>query len=162
MDRVTRVCSALVAHDPVRALRDHVNELSLAFVAPLRADDHDGAGIIIEHVYFTGLGGGTWSTTRGGSSGPITLRIGRITVNVDPFPKTLSAKTCPPSPSTSFRVMLRPRPVPPNSLVRDWSTWRKSSQIPARSDSRIPIPVSRTSNRRSSSSFETVIQMPPV
>src|SRR6266480_1589926 len=65
----------------------------------------------------TGGGGGTWSTTLGGSPGRIILLIGRTTVKVEPFPKWLSAKTCPPSASTSFLVMLRPKPVPPNSRV---------------------------------------------
>jgi hypothetical protein len=49
VDRVAGVRAALVAHDPVRALGHHVDELALPFVAPLRADDDDGAVIAIEH-----------------------------------------------------------------------------------------------------------------
>src|ERR1700704_6070349 len=59
----------------------------------------------------TGDGGGISSTTRGGSSGRAMVLIGSTTVNVEPLPNTLSAKTCPPRASTSLRVMLRPSPV---------------------------------------------------
>ncbi len=43
IDGVAGVRAALVAHDPVGALGDHVHELSLPFVAPLRADDDESA-----------------------------------------------------------------------------------------------------------------------
>ena len=43
VDRVAGVRAALVAHDPVGALGEHVDELSLPFVAPLGADDDDDA-----------------------------------------------------------------------------------------------------------------------
>ena len=43
------VGAALVAHHPVGALRHHVNELALPFIAPLRTDDDDRAGLGIEH-----------------------------------------------------------------------------------------------------------------
>ena len=39
-DRVPRVRTALVAADDVRVLRQQVDDLALAFVTPLRADDH--------------------------------------------------------------------------------------------------------------------------
>jgi len=39
-DRVPRVRAALVAAHDVRALGEQVDDLSLALVAPLRADDH--------------------------------------------------------------------------------------------------------------------------
>ncbi len=38
---VTSICAALVTHHPIGALGDHVHELSLPFVAPLRADDDE-------------------------------------------------------------------------------------------------------------------------
>ena len=44
---------------------------------------------------------------------------GSVTENIEPFPYSLSTCTVPPSGSRSFRVMLRPSPVPPNSRVRD-------------------------------------------
>ena len=90
---VTGVCPALVANDPVRALGEDIHQLALAFISPLRADDDDGACIGIEHQRLAGGGGGTSSMTRGGSSGRTTLLTGSTTVNVEPFPKTLSATT---------------------------------------------------------------------
>ena len=47
--RVAGVRATLIANDPVRALGEHVDELSFAFVAPLGADDDDGACFRIEH-----------------------------------------------------------------------------------------------------------------
>ena len=41
-DRVARVRPALVAADDVRLLREQVDDLALALVSPLRADDHRG------------------------------------------------------------------------------------------------------------------------
>ncbi len=49
VDRVAGVGAALVAHDPVGALGEHVDELALPLVAPLGADDDDGARLGIEH-----------------------------------------------------------------------------------------------------------------
>ena len=49
-DRVPGVRAALVAHDPVGALGEHVDELALPFVAPLRADDDERASLRAEHV----------------------------------------------------------------------------------------------------------------
>ena len=46
---VAGVGAALVANDPVRALGEDINELALAFVSPLRADDDDGACFGVEH-----------------------------------------------------------------------------------------------------------------
>ena len=43
IDGVPGVRAALVAHHPVGALGEHVDELALPFVAPLRADDDDRA-----------------------------------------------------------------------------------------------------------------------
>ena len=40
---VAGVGAALIANYPVGALREDVNELALAFVPPLGADDDDGA-----------------------------------------------------------------------------------------------------------------------
>ena len=65
--------------------------------------------------------------------------------NRPPRPYSLTTVTDPPGRPSSFRVMLRPNPVPPFSRVRDWSTCRKSSQITFRSAGRIPTPVSATS-----------------
>ena len=49
VDGVAGVRAALVAHHPVGALGEHVDELALPFVAPLRADDDDDARFRIEH-----------------------------------------------------------------------------------------------------------------
>ncbi len=46
---VPGVRAALIAHDPVRALGDHVDEFALPFVAPLCADHDDGASFLVEH-----------------------------------------------------------------------------------------------------------------
>jgi hypothetical protein len=43
-ERVTRVVPALEAHDTLRAFGQPVDDLALAFVAPLRADDDDVLG----------------------------------------------------------------------------------------------------------------------
>ncbi len=49
VDGVTGVRPTLVAHHPVGALGDDVDELPLPFVAPLGADDHHGTRLGIEH-----------------------------------------------------------------------------------------------------------------
>jgi hypothetical protein len=60
VNRVAGVRSTLIANHPVSAFRDHVNELPLSFVAPLRAYDDNRARIVVEHrSYFAGRGGGT-------------------------------------------------------------------------------------------------------
>ena len=49
VDGVAGVRAALVAHDPVGALGEDIDELAFALVAPLGADDHDRACVGIEH-----------------------------------------------------------------------------------------------------------------
>ena len=39
-DRVARVVAALAAHDQIGPARENIDELALALVAPLRAEDH--------------------------------------------------------------------------------------------------------------------------
>jgi hypothetical protein len=46
---VPGIRAALVSHDPIGALRDHVDELPFALVAPLDADDDERADALIEH-----------------------------------------------------------------------------------------------------------------
>ncbi len=58
-------------------------------------------------------------TEAASSAGGAALRIGSITEKMDPSAGTLATVIVPPSRSTSFRVMLRPSPVPPYSRVRD-------------------------------------------
>ena len=48
--RVAGIRAALVAHHPIGALGEHVHELSLPFVAPLRADDDESANRCAEHA----------------------------------------------------------------------------------------------------------------
>src|SRR5207249_5842150 len=49
LDRVARIRSALIAHDQIGALGEHVDDLPFALVAPLGADDHDAVGLRSEH-----------------------------------------------------------------------------------------------------------------
>src|SRR5213076_2926138 len=49
VDRVACVRAALIAHDEIGALGEHVDDLPFALVAPLRADDHDAVGLRSEH-----------------------------------------------------------------------------------------------------------------
>ena len=51
LNGVAGVRAALVAHHPVGALGENVDELSLAFVAPLRTDDDDSACLRIEQTW---------------------------------------------------------------------------------------------------------------
>jgi hypothetical protein len=46
---VPRVGSALVSNDPIRALGEHVDQLSLPLVSPLRPDNDDGASPFTKH-----------------------------------------------------------------------------------------------------------------
>ena len=48
-DGMSGVGAALVADDQVGPLREDVDELALALVAPLSADDHDASGSRVEH-----------------------------------------------------------------------------------------------------------------
>ena len=41
---------ALIAHDQVGALGEHVHQLALAFVAPLGSDDYQTGRPAVEHV----------------------------------------------------------------------------------------------------------------
>src|SRR5207245_314902 len=49
VDRVACVRPALIAHDEIGALGEHVDDLPFALVAPLGADDHDAVGLRSEH-----------------------------------------------------------------------------------------------------------------
>jgi hypothetical protein len=49
VDRVPCVRASLVADHPVGALGEHIDQLSLPFVPPLRTDDDDGACAFAEH-----------------------------------------------------------------------------------------------------------------
>ena len=63
---VPRIGPALISNDPVRALRKNIDQLALALVSPLGADDDDGARVCIEHgVGEAGGGGKKKQTPRG-------------------------------------------------------------------------------------------------
>src|SRR5690606_14947690 len=47
--RVPRIGTALVAHDQVRALGEHIHQFALALIAPLGTHHHDARGALIEH-----------------------------------------------------------------------------------------------------------------
>jgi hypothetical protein len=49
VDGMSGVRASLVAHDPVGLLREHVDELALSFVPPLRPDHDDDARFRTEH-----------------------------------------------------------------------------------------------------------------
>src|SRR5436309_6157743 len=49
VDRVACVRPALIAHDEIGALGEHVDALPFALVAPLGADNHDAVGLRSEH-----------------------------------------------------------------------------------------------------------------
>ncbi len=55
LHRVTRVGPALVAHDPIGALREDVDELPFSLVTPLRTDDHNSADLRIEQCCSSAL-----------------------------------------------------------------------------------------------------------
>jgi hypothetical protein len=48
IDRVSRVRAALVPNDPGGALSEDIDELALAFVAPLSADNDDSSPRVTE------------------------------------------------------------------------------------------------------------------
>jgi hypothetical protein len=48
--RVARIGPTLIPHDEIGPFGEHVNQLTLAFVSPLRPDDHHAGGLGIEHV----------------------------------------------------------------------------------------------------------------
>src|SRR6202163_35543 len=72
------------------------------------------------------------------------VRSGTAKKNVQPLPISLSIQMRPPCISTNFLVMLRPRPVPPNSRVTVASTWRNSANTFSSSSFGMPMPVSET------------------
>src|SRR6266545_2939098 len=53
--RVPGVGAALIAHDEIRALRQHVDDLALAFIAPLSADYDDALRLRSEHSRFSSV-----------------------------------------------------------------------------------------------------------
>src|SRR6185437_3269488 len=47
---VAGIGAPLISDNPVSALREHIHQLALPLVSPLRPDDYDGACIRIKHV----------------------------------------------------------------------------------------------------------------
>gem|GEM_PF-6995630 len=68
---VAGVGATLVANDPVRALRQNVDELALALVAPLRADNDYSACFRIEHRWLNSEGSLGGKSKRPESSGAL-------------------------------------------------------------------------------------------
>ena len=62
--------------------------------------------------------------------------------------RSLATRSSPPMASTSRLQMARPRPVPPNRRVVDWSAWLKAPNSAAILSLAMPMPVSRTATRR--------------
>jgi hypothetical protein len=50
---VPGVRTALIPNDPIGALGEHVDELSLSFVSPLGADDDDCTRVGVEHGFLS-------------------------------------------------------------------------------------------------------------
>src|SRR5262249_2723690 len=90
-------------------------------------------------------------------------RLGRMTVNVDPFPGSLSTVIRPPSIWESRRQIDSPSPVPLYARVGELSSCRKSSKIFSWSAGAIPIPVSLTAmeTARSCGSRRTLMVILP-
>src|SRR5206468_63584 len=89
-------------------------------------------------------------------------RSGRMMVNVEPLPGSLSTETSPPRACQNRLVMARPSPVPPYRLVVDASAWTKLWKSLDSCSRVIPSPVSRMTNdaagpcRFSSSEIENI------
>jgi len=49
-DRVSRIVAALEAHDVIEVVGDQIGDLTLAFVAPLGADQHDTRHVMSSSV----------------------------------------------------------------------------------------------------------------
>src|SRR5262249_4555783 len=79
---------------------------------------------------------------------PPVRRSGIAMKKVDPFPGSLSTQIRPRCISTNFLVMLRPSPVPPNSLATVASPCRNSVNRESILSFAIPIPVSATQYTR--------------
>src|SRR5438094_7728141 len=87
-------------------------------------------------------------------AGSLTGLVSR-TVNqkVEPAPGLLLTPMLPPISSTSLRQMASPKPVPPYLRVVDASAWVKDWNRFSCACSAMPMPVSRTAQRNSTSSL---------
>ena len=124
-------------------------EITLPFVFPSSAREEESAGA--DHKIWRGP---VWGQTAVGirslvgpgpmdpaSSGPMSI----VAVNVLPFPSSLRTSMSPPIARAKRRLMVKPRPVPPNSRVTELSAWTNESKIEFSLSAGIPIPVSITS-----------------
>ena len=72
---------------------------------------------------------------------------GIVSVKVEPAADRLSSVMSPPSRRARWRLIDRPRPVPPCWRVLLLSTWRNSSNISSSASAGMPMPVSATARR---------------
>src|SRR3954470_23998215 len=73
---------------------------------------------------------------------------GNRPVNVEPFPKTLETVRSPPIRRQKWRLMARPRPVPPYFDRVLASAWENASNRRPSCSSVMPMPVSETEKER--------------
>ena len=77
-------------------------------------------------------------------AGPV-YASGRYSVNVLPWPGTLTSRISPPSSVASSRLIARPRPVPPYLRLVPASACWNASKISRCFSGAMPMPVSDTS-----------------
>ena len=77
---------------------------------------------------------------------------GTVKLNSLPWPWRLCRRSEPPIRLTSWRQMVRPRPVPPKRRVVDVSAWEKAEKIVSCTSGAMPMPVSRTLKRSTAAS----------
>ena len=85
-----------------------------------------------------------------GLTAPAAFATRTVNQKVLPRAGSLSTSISPPISSMSRRQMTSPRPVPPKRRVVEPSAWLKGWKRRVHASGEIPIPVSRTSTRRTS------------
>ena len=115
----------------------------------------------------TAAAGATASVSPSTRSAAATGPTGTATVNVLPTSAVVRTSMSPPSIRANCRLIVSPRPVPPNLRVVLTSAWTNGWNSLARSASVMPTPVSWTSNRTTAAvsdgpSQETRRVIPPL
>src|SRR4029453_12192401 len=98
---------------------------------------------------------------RAHAGAPSLTRNGISKMNDQPFPSSLSTQIRPPSISTNFLLMRRPRPVPPYSDAMVASVCLNSVKRLAILSGGMPIPLSETLQRSSPPLCSTAISTLP-
>src|SRR5207247_3361370 len=123
VDRVARVRAALIAHDEVGALGEHVDDLPLALVPPLSADDHDAVDLGSEHG---SSGAGHQKKGPGGGA-----------LEHPPRKTIMPPRAAPPAPRPP-RPQARAGPAPARrtARLRPWRPSRRRARVSRRSPGR--------------------------